>query len=634
MAAINPADVSINEAGDIRWVGGAGTHTGLEFHQFLSGLADDENAVGNDLISIVSFTPSDRATDTIITLVDHTASSGPRYNIDAAFAEHLYDCSITQGSGANQERWSGLQIIGSFTATPVVVQNNTIVTSFWSTSWNPNATLGIAVQILVKSIDSGAAIDGGRVRVQTRNYGDQYREASTVLGLGNSPAAPGNINNDTFNNTAIGTIAALPLDFVTHAAGGYNLIDLVNGNGAQPYSSQWDLVTAGVSKSEFYEWHKWAQRDGSTEQLFGMDGQLFRGITHEVALTTPRTGTFAAYEAVSWTGGTGQMLAIDSTTAGTKMWIQLLTGVAPTDTQTITGASTATATASGTATQRPLGVESAIGNYVGSLLGAYGVGVKPNALTNTDQLIDLNAVNQQPPNNVTFNFNGLEIGEDYALIGPAVGGLLDYDQLIGATGQNASGAATYVATAAIPSDTPISGTIRVYNGFSYDRVPYTSFTGSTFTLTGTLPSAGANLRFAWDTEGGTPPWQIGETLTFGGGGTAELLSFTDEGTSGVMAVRMLTGTNPVDNESITGGTSGTTGLVDGATLLEQVGGFISYLDKLAAADPESFTYIFSAPRSHFVRGRDGGVTPIKTFETAATMGAGGGSATMIRTSDA
>jgi len=36
----------------------------------------------------------------------------------------------------------------------------------------------------------------------------------------------------------------------------------------------------------------------------------------------------------------------------------------------------------------------------------------------------------------------------------------------------------------------------------------------------------------------------------------------------------------------------------------------------------------------FVRVRDGGASPIKQFETTATLGSNGGSATAIRTSDA
>ena len=62
--------------------------------------------------------------------------------------------------------------------------------------------------------------------------------------------------------------------------------------------------------------------------------------------------------------------------------------------------------------------------------------------------------------------------------------------------------------------------------------------------------------------------------------------------------------------------------------------FVSYIDKLAASTSESFTSVYQANRDLFIRVRDGGVTPIKTFETTGTLGSAGGSSTAIRTSDA
>ena len=68
--------------------------------------------------------------------------------------------------------------------------------------------------------------------------------------------------------------------------------------------------------------------------------------------------------------------------------------------------------------------------------------------------------------------------------------------------------------------------------------------------------------------------------------------------------------------------------------------FISYIDKLADGAPDgngkvtaSFTSVYLADRSLFIRVRDGGGTPIKTFETTGTLGSAGGSATAIRTPD-
>jgi hypothetical protein len=61
---------------------------------------------------------------------------------------------------------------------------------------------------------------------------------------------------------------------------------------------------------------------------------------------------------------------------------------------------------------------------------------------------------------------------------------------------------------------------------------------------------------------------------------------------------------------------------------------ISYIDLEAVAATATFTVVYNASRDLYVRVRDGGVSPIKTFESPATLGSAGGSATAIRTSDA
>jgi len=295
-------------------------------------------------------------------------------------------------------------------------------------------------------------------------------------------------------------------------------------------------------------------------QLYGLSGEVFRGITHEVAIGSP-SGTFNAVELVTWSGGSGQMFAIDSPTAGTKMWIQLLTGVAPTNTQTITGfSSSATAVASGTATERSLSFPF-LGVSTGSaLIGGYGVGVETADLTASDKLFDLTNTQRTPPNNVTFTVQGLVASEDRVLVGPESGGTLDEAQFALNTTLSGATETSVVITTTIPSDTPSSGTIRIeLDSGIYRRVPYTSFSGSTFTI--------ASTDFSSDNA--TAPANV----------------------------------------------------------------YISYIDKLAGSSSETFTVVYSSNRSLFVRVRDGGGTPIKTFETTGTLGSAGGSSTVIRTSD-
>lgn len=75
----------------------------------------------------------------------------------------------------------------------------------------------------------------------------------------------------------------------------------------------------------------------------------------------------------------------------------------------------------------------------------------------------------------------------------------------------------------------------------------------------------ATWEFAYDNEA-SGPFVEDETLTFGGGGTATLVDLTDNGTTGTMSVRMISGDAPVDDDTIAGGTSNATADVDGDPL--------------------------------------------------------------------
>lgn len=75
-------------------------------------------------------------------------------------------------------------------------------------------------------------------------------------------------------------------------------------------------------------------------------------------------------------------------------------------------------------------------------------------------------------------------------------------------------------------------------------------------------TVGALLDVVYDNEL-TGPFTVGETLTFGGGGTALLTDLDDDGLTGVLSVQMLTGSNPANDETITGGTSSATADVNG-----------------------------------------------------------------------
>jgi len=566
---INPSDVSVAVNGDIRWTGGAGTtYTVLELHRFLQDLADNDASSGDDLVDITSSTPSERSTDNIITLLG-------TYNIDDTMSEHLYDGSIKQGTGGTEKIYSGLRVLGAVNDTDTtlqVVQNNALFqagTPFWGSQatggLNGNATAGILMRCLIKSRSDGADIDGKRIRVQARHWGDTYDFFNVTLGEGEAVAAIGT-TPDAQNTTLQATVTAY-----THVTNteGYQTIDLNNGNGAQPYYSQWTYGanTSGDELKGVWEFIKDLTGRGTVKTLHGINGELFLGITHEWDYTGEAGAGFQEDELLSWgsttSSGTSLLLALDDNGATGTVWVQNLTGIVPVDTVTFSGVTTTTtATVNGAPTSRTV-PKVFLGSYTGTLIGAFGIGIKNTDLTASDTIQDLLGVTQTPPNNVTFTVSSLVANEDYVLVGPKdVGLAFDFDQLTLNTSLNGAGETAVVVTAAIPSDTPATGTIRIQlDDGRYRKIAYTSWTGSTFTIAPT--------------------------------------SFVD----------------PND-----------------ATAPRNV--MISYIDRLADETAEAFTCIFGGSRNLYVRVRDGGGTPIKTYESAAVLGAAGGSAVASRISDA
>jgi len=561
-----PADWTVTRSTKaIRYVGDG--HTGanpsyatvLELHRWLQDLADDPEFTGDDQIDIISVNPTDKKTDNYVILLNG-------FNIDDVAAEHLYDGSIEQNNG--DDIYDGIVNYGNAGVRIQIIQNGAVIANdFWNTNGglNADAAQGISHRFLLKVRSAGADIDGRRLIGITREFGKTYREfringtnrGNNVLALANEA--------DTNNQTAEGTVATWTS--ITNLNEGYTLQD-VDGNGTnEAYYSQWDRDIYTIN--QLYEYLKYLTREGSTSTLYGLSGELFRGITHEIDVDTP-TGTFVEPEPVSWTGGTGQLLAIDSTTAPTKMWIQLLTGTAPGDNVTITGGTSgATCLVNVNVVERTVSTPF-LGNSTGNaILGAFGFGVQAADLSANDRLIDLAGNTIAPPNNVTFQVLGLVANEDQVLVAPWDGTSTDaegnpvpqYNQFSLQTALTGTAETAVVVSTAIPSDTPASGTIRIQVASGlYRRISYTSWSGSTFTIPSTDFSA------------------------------------------------------------------------DNAAAGNDV--FISYIDKLAASTGESFTVVYSADRNLMIRVRDGKATPIKEFITSAVLGSSGGSVTAIRTSDA
>jgi len=542
------SDFSVDRAtGDIRHTSGTDNYTVIELHRWLQDVADDASYSGDDELDITDPTPSERSTDNIITLING-------YNIDDATSQYLYDGSIIQDDG--DTIYDGILVFANAGMYLNIIQNGALATNFWTTGINADAANGISHRFLLKVRDSGTDIDGRRIIGTTREFGFTYSEFKiNGTSRGNNVLAL-TYASDLNNQTASGTVATW--SDITNTSTGYNGIDVNNDASDEYFYSEWNRAARSVN--DFYERMKYLTRRGESTTLYGIQGQIFRGITHEIVIDNP-TGTFDAVESISWTGGTGQMLAINSPTAGTKMWIQLLTGVPPTNNQLITGGSSgATCLVNVTVTERTIS-QPFCGVSTGSaLIGAYGFGVESTDLTSADKVFDLDNTQFSPPNFQTGTVAGLVSGEDYVIVAPNDGGNIEFDQFTLNGALTGAAVTSVVVNGSIPADTPSSGTIRILraNGV-YTRHAYTSWSGSTFTI-----------------------------------GSTDFSS----------------------NNAANGANT-----------------FITYIDKLASSTSESFSAVFTAPRSMFIRVRDGGVTPIKTFETTTTFGSGGFSVTASRISD-
>jgi len=470
--------------------------TGIEMHRALQDYADDSSD-GTEEISIVDEVPSTRGgVDTNISLVNG-------YHLTPTAAEHLYDTSVSQvHPSTGVEIYDGFQVFGNSTSIQVIHDGARLIYDFWNEAKMiaavEDSVSATTHRFMVLVHTAGADIDGRRLIGTQRVYGTTYTEFSIGGGTnrGNNVLAL-TANSNLNNQTLQATINALTFTIVE----GYNSI--VVGAFTDEYYGYWRVQTPDT-KNDAYEFAQNMIREGVAATpvtgTFGLDPNIFRGVTHSVALSGG-AGTWVEPESLSWgtgaTAGTGQLLAVDNTvgSSSTILYMQLLTGVIPAA-NTITGNGGATATA-GTVTGQVISVPFLGASTGSNIKGAYGFGIHADDLAAGDTLIPLEAAARDAPNNVTFDVIGLNITTtgDYVMVGPDNAGALQLDQL----GSNAivnTTVTSIVCDSVIPVDTPASGTIRILNvGGEYIKHAYSAYTGSTFTIT-SYDFSPANLDIA------------------------------------------------------------------------------------------------------------------------------------------
>lgn len=619
-------DFSVAVNGDIRWTGTTGSYRVLELHRWLQGLAANASVSGDDDLDITDETPSDRSTDNIVTLQNG-------YNIDDTAATHLYDGSITQDGG--DTIYAGLVVVGAVEAgtNVIITQDHALLTDTWTAEPNADAANNIILRSLVKVRADGANIDGRRLIVEAREYGDTYAEFLVTMGLGNNTAALFT-SNDLNNATAEGTVGA----WVITNTEGFQSFDVTGDAVNEDYYSQWDLGIQSIN--DLFEFAKRIQRRGTAETIHGMSGALFRGITHQwnydaEAGAAPATndeyvwgafldhgavtgGPFAVGEKV--TGGTsgavGRILSVDgtntslvvSTESGTWASGEVLTG--------FTSGATATTSAG------PVG--QATGGGAAVLLAVEDLGTTG---TNWVQLIK----GTTPADNA-IAYKGTDHTATTTVNGSVTARTVQAPFIGVSTGSAIIGA---FGIGVAPSD--LTASDQLFDLTNTLRVPPNNVT---FTVAGLVSGEDRVLVGPEDGAGGLDLDQLTlQTSLLGAAETAVVVTAaipSDTPSTGTIRIQLDDGTYRLQSYTSWTGSTFTIPSTDYSTLTatNPRNVFISYIDKLAAATSEAFTVVYSADRTLFVRVRDGGASPIKTFETTGTLGSGGGSTTAIRTSDA
>jgi len=465
----------------------------------------------------------------------------------------------------------------------------------------------------------------------------------------------------TLNRNLVNAVSASESVYILNM--GFTQIDVDNDTANEDYYARWTRGAQTINA--FYEYTKNLSADATDHYIYGISGELFRGITHEFDVDGG-SGTWDQVEGVSWTAGTGgsagtgQLLAVDNQTAtsATKIWVQLLTGGAPGDNGVVTGDNSgATNDIAVTVTDRSALIKTPfVGASTGSaLIGSYGLTLKiaaPSDLTSNDRVFDLTNTQITPPNTVTFDVDNPTASEDYVLVGPWDGTSTDingdpsfYREWTLNTALTADDITSVIIDQTIPAAVPASGYIQVIdNNDVVRKLHYSTWNTSTFTIDTTTGDEDFN---AVNANAGNRVLQsqlhLGTALTIDNVTSVVCANNipSDTPASGTIRVQDDNGfLRLLDYSAFSGATftiTTTNGQEDFNAVNASLGSniFISYIDKVASTDPESFEYIYSGSnRQHVIKVRDGGGTPIKEFIQSGTMSSTGGSISVIRTTDA
>jgi hypothetical protein len=444
--------------------------------------------------------------------------------------------TITSGTGAGtttavatgEDIWPNIYTLGSIDQTYVssaqqiyIIQNENHISEWWPDSATP---ANRQIDVLVKTQDTGTAIDSGNLTIFLRHYpsggttgGDQidlYDNFNLSAVLSGRNAVPLATAND-LNNTVSQATAA-----------GYNDVKIVFVNGTIAHGSitggpftalepvsQATSGATGVFISESSGAMTLGNITGTfdnTNVITGTTSSAYTTSTGTVTLSNTTRVTAKAFSQdspynysviVDCAGrALGQVYEylkyytrIGATGSSFKTYMVQRTGVSTWASNILDGEQYIEAYEdlyASTNTFSPV-KQSPFGTFAGGkLFGARGVWIQNMASTDIQsfQLIDSDGITKTPPNQISISVTNT-LASDRVGVFATTGGngstTIWKAQYTSHATNNTTGNSTFIVQETIPSDTPISGSVRVVKTSDISaarevRYTYTSWSVSTF----------------------------------------------------------------------------------------------------------------------------------------------------------
>ena len=504
-----------------------------------------------------------------------------------------------------------------------------------------DAAQGISHRFMVKTRDFGVDIDRRRLIGTTRRYGNTYGEFKiNGTSQGNNVLAL-NDTGDLNNTTSWATIDAL-VD-ITNTEG-LRLLDIAgDGTANEEYYSEW---TRGANTINiFYERMKLSSADATAITLQGESGELHRGVTvsvpydletglpvtatndkhvygtlvdHGVVTGGPFTVGEAVHEDTAVPVWKGRVLGVDGT--GTTLVVDIESGTVG-NTEGFTGQSSgATATtslagvvqlAAGELKVLAFDDQGAAGTFYGQIT---------KGITPVDNTIVYDATDHT--DSYTLSAAGTDRPVSTPFVGASTGSALIGAYGLGLVAADTGVADTYFDLANSPVNPPNNVTFTVSGFISGDYVLCTEDNATDINF-GQMVTTGAAITGAAVTQIPVVAIPADTPSTAGTKGGIRI-----QRDSGLYSLHRYTALDlGTDIFTIPSFNFSTDNVASGNNV------FVSYLDLSTVLTSENFAYVYSSDRTHFVRVRDGGASPIKNAEATGVMTSTGGVASVNRIDD-